>query len=344
MGPLPPTTMEPIPLIPSTATPADLILLLCKISCNSLGISDSSTFQECGVGLYPETISLLNHSCIPNCTIIFDKATTTARIVTLQEISIGQELTISYIDSADLFQTRHLELSTRYHFNCICPLCTTQTLEQNIWKCLSTPNCPGTITVEDPTPTTTTTTHCPHCKSVQPIAERTKSFKSLSRKDAQNDLTQQLQLLTLQLQTYPEYATTNGTYSSSSSSNNNNNNKNSRSRNKNTAAIILKTRQQLYNLYLGYQNWHLAFQICRDLINDLQLLYPKMSPALGLQYLAGARLGLLMTDEKRNVDLKELREWAHEAVVIFDGLLGWNHVLTQEAREKREEIGVLHSM
>ncbi|XP_071997291.1 histone-lysine N-methyltransferase SMYD3 isoform X2 [Engystomops pustulosus] len=42
----------------------------CKLTCNSFTISDGE-MQDVGVGLYP-SLSLLNHSCDPNCVIVFE--------------------------------------------------------------------------------------------------------------------------------------------------------------------------------------------------------------------------------------------------------------------------------
>ncbi|CAJ0929495.1 unnamed protein product, partial [Ranitomeya imitator] len=87
------------PLIP------DLLCLFSQLTCNSFTISDGE-MQDVGVGLYPsssngtdicgasmgkyESMSLLNHSCDPNCVIVFDG--TRLHLRTVKEIPQGEEV------------------------------------------------------------------------------------------------------------------------------------------------------------------------------------------------------------------------------------------------------------
>ncbi|KAI8619923.1 hypothetical protein BC830DRAFT_1039507, partial [Chytriomyces sp. MP71] len=64
-----------------------------------------------------------NHSCVPNCAVAFEPVTHMARLVSLRDIQEGEELTVSYVDSADPYHSRRLDLQRRYFFTCKCELC-----------------------------------------------------------------------------------------------------------------------------------------------------------------------------------------------------------------------------
>ncbi|KAM6085676.1 histone-lysine N-methyltransferase SMYD3 isoform 2-T2 [Theristicus caerulescens] len=66
---------------------ADFFQIFTKVTCNCFTISNGE-MQDVGVGLYP-SMSLLNHSCDPNCVIIFEGYQLLLRSV--REIQIGEE-------------------------------------------------------------------------------------------------------------------------------------------------------------------------------------------------------------------------------------------------------------
>jgi hypothetical protein len=78
---------------------------------------------------------LLNHSCIPNCIQRFDSH---GNIIlrTNTDVSKGEELCISYIDTAMPTWYRQRELSQGYYFNCQCPRCC-RTDPQDGYICLT---------------------------------------------------------------------------------------------------------------------------------------------------------------------------------------------------------------
>ncbi|KAM4771724.1 histone-lysine N-methyltransferase SMYD3 isoform 2-T2 [Rhinophrynus dorsalis] len=90
-----------------------------KVTCNSFTISDGE-MQEVGVGLYP-SMSLLNHSCDPNCVIVFEGKR--LLLHTVKEILKGEELTISYIDVKMPTHERQNQLQRQYCFICKCHRC-----------------------------------------------------------------------------------------------------------------------------------------------------------------------------------------------------------------------------
>ena len=59
-----------------------------------------------GSALY-ELQSKINHSCEPNCEIIFKDNSNVLTLRTLRSIAEGEEITISYLDECDLCRSRH---------------------------------------------------------------------------------------------------------------------------------------------------------------------------------------------------------------------------------------------
>ncbi|XP_051868970.1 histone-lysine N-methyltransferase SMYD3 isoform X2 [Pristis pectinata] len=78
--------------------------------------------QEAGIGLYP-SMSLLNHSCDPNCVMVFEGKLLRLRAV--QQIQRNEELTVSYIDVMATSQERRRQTEKQYCFTCDCQHCET---------------------------------------------------------------------------------------------------------------------------------------------------------------------------------------------------------------------------
>ncbi|XP_050750884.1 histone-lysine N-methyltransferase SMYD3 isoform X1 [Gymnogyps californianus] len=115
----------------------DFFQIFTKVTCNCFTISNGE-MQDVGVGLYP-SMSLLNHSCDPNCVIVFEGYQLLLRSV--REIQIGEELTISYIESLMPTSERQKQLIRQYCFECDCLLCQNQEKdaeklagEEHAWK------------------------------------------------------------------------------------------------------------------------------------------------------------------------------------------------------------------
>ncbi|KAL1769896.1 histone-lysine N-methyltransferase SMYD3 [Sigmodon hispidus] len=115
----------------------DLFEAFAKVICNSFTICNAE-MQEVGVGLYP-SMSLLNHSCDPNCSIVFNGPHLLLRAV--REIEAGEELTICYLDMLMTSEERQKQLRDQYCFECDCIRCQTQdkdadmlTGDEQIWK------------------------------------------------------------------------------------------------------------------------------------------------------------------------------------------------------------------
>ncbi|KAM6278950.1 histone-lysine N-methyltransferase SMYD3 [Porphyrio hochstetteri] len=115
----------------------DFFQIFAKVTCNCFSISNGE-MQDVGVGVYP-SMSLLNHSCDPNCVIIFEGYQLLLR--SIREIQIGEELTISYIESLMPTSERQKQLMRQYCFECDCLLCQNQEKdaeklagEEHAWK------------------------------------------------------------------------------------------------------------------------------------------------------------------------------------------------------------------
>ncbi|XP_065178834.1 histone-lysine N-methyltransferase SMYD3-like [Sycon ciliatum] len=96
-----------------------IIAIAAKVACNSMSIYNSE-FQNTGIGLYAR-LSKINHSCDPNCVVMFNGPT--AHLRTLKAIAEGEEITISYIDVLNTTERRRDLLRTQFHFFCTCPVC-----------------------------------------------------------------------------------------------------------------------------------------------------------------------------------------------------------------------------
>ncbi|XP_073528901.1 histone-lysine N-methyltransferase SMYD3 [Phyllobates terribilis] len=100
----------------------------CKLTCNSFTISDGE-MQDVGVGLYP-SMSLLNHSCDPNCVIVFEG--TRLHLRTVKEIPQGEELTISYMDVKMPSHMRQMQCQRQYCFTCDCHRCMSKDKDEDM--------------------------------------------------------------------------------------------------------------------------------------------------------------------------------------------------------------------
>ncbi|XP_041481801.1 histone-lysine N-methyltransferase SMYD3-like [Lytechinus variegatus] len=99
--------------------PSSLLKMFGAIICNSFSICDND-LNGIAVGIYLRA-SMLNHSCNPNCLVVFDGRKLQLR--TVKDVKEGEECTISYVDIMDPVKERQSELEERYHFTCNCVKC-----------------------------------------------------------------------------------------------------------------------------------------------------------------------------------------------------------------------------
>ena len=93
---------------------------LAAFRCNNFGILDD-LHAVVGAGCYP-TAALLNHSCVPNCVLVFRG--TRLSVTALKDIAAGEELCHSFADLLAPTATRRASLEAQYGFVCDCRRCT----------------------------------------------------------------------------------------------------------------------------------------------------------------------------------------------------------------------------
>ncbi|GAA5826845.1 hypothetical protein JCM5353_005417 [Sporobolomyces roseus] len=106
---------------------SELLDLLSRFSSNSFSLTSPTDLTNIGVTLSPLT-ALLNHSCPPNAVVVFPSFPTstdrkTMKVIAIRPIQKGEEVTISYVDTAGLKSMRQKELRERYKFECGCEEC-----------------------------------------------------------------------------------------------------------------------------------------------------------------------------------------------------------------------------
>jgi len=89
------------------------------------------------------SLSMLNHSCFPNCIVDGDEGTLRAT----RHVAMGEELTVSYLNDAQLLWTRErrrIELQQRWDFVCTCHRCSKPVDDVRCFNgCISTAGCSG---------------------------------------------------------------------------------------------------------------------------------------------------------------------------------------------------------
>ncbi|KAH8114078.1 SET domain-containing protein [Phellopilus nigrolimitatus] len=73
--------------------------------------------------------SRVNHSCIPNSVTSFDDKTLFVELRATRDISVGEEITITYVPELGSRADRQKELQSKYYFTCTCERCTAPGVE-----------------------------------------------------------------------------------------------------------------------------------------------------------------------------------------------------------------------
>jgi SET and MYND domain-containing protein len=80
----------------------------------------SLDYLPIGIGLYLEA-SVLDHSCRPNATIVFEGKKLLVRPI--RETKNDEKITISYTNLLHPTETRKTSLREQYYFECVCEAC-----------------------------------------------------------------------------------------------------------------------------------------------------------------------------------------------------------------------------
>jgi SET and MYND domain-containing protein len=99
----------------------DINNLIGIYQCNAFMIMHNDAWI--GSGIYPG-VSMVNHSCRPNCTVVFDN-NQDITLKSLTQIPTDVELTICYASAANKIDQRR-KLEKMYFFECTCEECNAQ--------------------------------------------------------------------------------------------------------------------------------------------------------------------------------------------------------------------------
>ena len=134
----------------SASSKKDIVEMLARFDSNNFGIVDELLFFL-GAGIYPAG-AMLNHSCHPNCAIIYENNDTLVDnsgtwnqfniqvIRCLVDVAEGEELCHPYIDFASTAQQRREKLQTTYGFDCQCTRCLATTSSHGGQETSSSPS------------------------------------------------------------------------------------------------------------------------------------------------------------------------------------------------------------
>jgi len=98
--------------------------LFCIVQVNAHGICADGFASDSGVGLFP-IVSLLSHSCIPNC--CFITVGDVIHVRSLTSIKTGEDITIAYVDLMLPTHLRRSDLLRTKFFYCKCQRCESAT-------------------------------------------------------------------------------------------------------------------------------------------------------------------------------------------------------------------------
>lgn len=98
----------------------DLISYFGKLVINTFSISNNDMSETVGSGLYL-SLSSIDHSCNPNCVVIFNGIKASIKVI--NEFETIQKAFISYTEILSTKNTRQKYLQKNYYFKCKCPRC-----------------------------------------------------------------------------------------------------------------------------------------------------------------------------------------------------------------------------
>ncbi|KZO97035.1 hypothetical protein CALVIDRAFT_597766 [Calocera viscosa TUFC12733] len=111
-----------------------LLYLASRFHNNNFGCW-TSDMEPLADGIFPVASRLFNHSCRPNCVVIYEITEEKGLVMELKAIrpiAKGEEVTISYVDPAIWLGARRSLLKMNYDFLCECPKCKAEE-QQKLW-------------------------------------------------------------------------------------------------------------------------------------------------------------------------------------------------------------------
>ncbi|KAJ3035790.1 hypothetical protein HDV00_003417 [Rhizophlyctis rosea] len=288
----------------------DMLELLCRFSCNSISVSDGELVNV-GVGAF-STLALMNHSCDPNCAIIFQGRTATLR--SIKDIKEGEEIVQSYLELSEATYLRRKELKKRYFFDCNCEACSQEettifvtriqehafaVLEMDarelfVYEMIWTPLSP---------PANDLKTRIKDCRGQYEQAEKT------INSTPENIPTTIYKTLTTLHKSLSQFCTP-------------------------TTSLTLHTRRLLLDTLLSSQNYSAALEICTDQLTSLRQIYTPHHPSISVLACMRYKLAAWCLPD----DVGKLRELAREAVEGLSVSHGSEQGLCRESVEALEGL------
>ncbi|XP_059453924.1 histone-lysine N-methyltransferase ASHR1 isoform X1 [Corylus avellana] len=246
-----------------------------KFACNAHTICDSE-LRPLGTGLYP-VISIINHSCLPNSVLLFEGRLAVIRAV--QHIPQGDEVLISYIETAGSTMTRQKALKEQYRFTCTCPRCikVSDDIQESAivegYQCKDD-RCNGFL-LRSSDDKGFVCQQCGLVRDKEEIRKIASELKLMSDK-------------VLMSSSSGNYQETVSMYQKID--------KLQRKLCHPFSISLMQTREKLLKILMELQDWREALAYCRLTIPVYQRLYPGFHPLLGLQYYTCGKLEWLLGD------------------------------------------------
>ncbi|KAJ1558864.1 hypothetical protein HK405_012837 [Cladochytrium tenue] len=294
--------------------PKELLELFCRFAVNSMAVIDAAEGVDVGVCVLP-TFAMMNHSCSPNCAIVFDG--TSAILRALVDIEEGEQaramlshsgaasmLTQSYIEIADDVDKRRRELSSRYFFDCDCALCIAQSERRSMGRCVACNS--GFVSGQAPDGPW----RCSHCGDAtsEAAAAAHQRVESLVRSTESPDVSDgDLHKAVANLSAALEAPT----------------------------GALLAAQRRVLDRHLSAGAWTTALEVSDAAVASMRKLYPTLHPALSVQLYVSAKLAAVLAPDPPDASVEA--RFANAALALARSH-GRDHPLAQEAATKCEEI------
>lgn len=238
---------------------------------NSINICDDELKETLGSGLYLSASSL-NHSCEPNCVVLYDGIK--LKIKVIREFSTqNEEPTISYLDAIAEKSERQTTLQRLYYFKCECLRCSANSEKDIQMVSINCANCKTRIITINDLNGETTLQKCEAClESIEKSRELARQVKC--KVNTIDKLERLLQMSPLDLQSK-------------------NNHKNAICVNAENIYVV-KLLEKLMDLCLSAGRMERALEIAIHLTRSYEVYLTEMHPLLGIHYFKIGKLELYL--------------------------------------------------
>ena len=123
----------------------EALLIYGRVIINSFNIMSTLEYKPIGIGLYLAA-SRLDHSCVPNATVIFLGRKLKVRCI--EPVDNFKDVRIAYTNIIHDTETRRKDLKEQYYFHCQCFQCRDDSCTSFKKGSLRCPKCEGAIPVD----------------------------------------------------------------------------------------------------------------------------------------------------------------------------------------------------